>query len=219
MAILLQKGPPFWLPSRRNHFQPIRASADRMISYDVASSSVFFLAFSHRLFRPELGKKPTRVPRVVIANLQESKSVYVYRRRLLFIKRKGGICIQVSLRKLEIISKQIICEKNGSNQFHRRHSFPFYFLFCEGRLTNYGFYADFSISWKGTRHTTTTKTKTKNPLWALRLMGLFCDVAMVVTSQVNGVEKNMANAERGDIFSGKKVELYPVRWSRYYLKR
>ena len=42
-------------------------------------------------------------------------------------------------------------------------------------------------------------------------MGLFCNVAMVVTSQVNGAEKNMANANRGDIFSGKKVELYPVR--------
>lgn len=35
-------------------------------------------------------------------------------------------------------------------------------------------------------------------------MGLFCDVAMVVTSQVNGAEKNMAKAKRGDIFSGKK---------------
>ena len=122
--------------------------------------------------------------------------------------------MQAFLRKLEIICKQIVCEKNWSKQFHRRHSFPLYFLFCRGRLKNYCFYADFTVSCKGTRQTTTTTTTTTkelNPNSALRLMGLFCDVAMVVTSQVNGGEKNMAKAKRGDIFSGKKVELYPVR--------
>ena len=184
MAILLQKGPPFWLPSRRNQFQPIRASADRMISYDVASSSVFFQAFSHRLFRPELGKKPTRVPRVVIASLQESKSVY--RRRLLLSKGKGCHLHAGFSAKTWNHFQTDNMRKNWSNQSHRRHSFPFYFLFWKGRLTNNSSYADFTISWKGTRQTTTTKTKTKNPNWALRLMGLFSDVAMVVTSQVYG---------------------------------
>ena len=59
-------------------------------------------------------------------------------------------------------------------------------------------------------------------------MGLFCDVAMVVTSPVNGAEKNMAKSkrryfqwEKSGIVSGQVIEilLKEVMMSFFFIAR